>query len=226
MVPDTAPLDTAPSDTAPPDTAPPDTVVFDIGNVLLAWDPAMAFAGVLDPTELEEFMAEVDFAAWNHAQDAGRTWADGLADLEMRHPHRAQDARLYVERYRETVTGEVEGTAEVVAELAAAGTRLLALTNWSAETFPWARATFDVLARFEGIVVSGDERLAKPDPALFALLVERYALDPTSTVFVDDSPVNVAAAEVAGLGALRFVDAPTLRRDLRALGLPVAATSD
>ena len=107
----------------------------------------------------------------------------------------------------------------ILAELHAAGTRLVGLTNWSAETFPYAEAAFDFLALFEGIVVSGREGVAKPDPSVFDLLLTRYDLDPASTVFVDDSPTNVAAAAAAGLTALVFTGADRLRADLTRLGL-------
>jgi 2-haloacid dehalogenase len=107
----------------------------------------------------------------------------------------------------------------ILEELHAAGTRLVALTNWSAELFPHAEAAFDFLALFEGIVVSGREGVAKPDPAVFDLLLSRYDLDPGNTVFVDDSPANVAAAAAVGLTALVFTGADRLRADLSRLGL-------
>ena len=111
------------------------------------------------------------------------------------------------------------GTVQLLRDLHTAGVRLLALTNWSAETFPHARAMFAFLSLFEDVVVSGEERLAKPDLAVFRLVLDRYRLDPTRTVFVDDSPRNVAAAASAGLVAVRFHDATRLRDDLRRLGL-------
>ena len=200
-----------------------DTVVFDIGNVLLAWDPRAALRMVYDDEAVEAYLEEVDFLAWNHEQDSGRTWAEGEAELVARFPHHARVVPAYREHFHRTITGPVEGTWQVVEELREAGVRLLALTNWSAELFPWARSTFAVLDHFEGIVVSGEERIAKPDPAVFDLLVERYRLAPQRTAFVDDSPRNVAAAADAGLHALAFTDAGTLRRDLSALGLPVGA---
>jgi 2-haloacid dehalogenase len=107
----------------------------------------------------------------------------------------------------------------ILAELRAAGVRLLALTNWSAETFPIGAARFPFLAWFEAVIVSGEERLVKPDPAIFRLLVERHGLEPEGTVFVDDLAANVAAAAALGFRALRFSYAPSLRRDLVALGL-------
>ncbi len=197
------------------------TVVFDIGNVLLRWDPARAFVGVLEPSAVITFMDEIDFAAWNHAQDAGRTFDEGVAAVAERWPQHVESLHTYRRNFTRTVVGEIAGSAQVVEELQAADVRLLALTNWSAETFPWARSSFGVLDLFEGIVVSGVEGVAKPDPAVFALLIDRYGIDPRQAVFVDDSPANVAAASGAGLTGLVFTDAMDLRDGLRALGLPL-----
>lgn len=201
-------------------------VVFDLGGVLIDWDPRYLYRRLLpDDDAVERFLQEVDFAAWNHRQDAGASWAEAVEAHSARHPHRRELLAAYPARFRETLGGEVPGTTDVLRELHDAGVRLLALTNWSAETFPQARELFDFLDLFEDIVVSGEEQLAKPDPAVFRLLLDRHRLDPGATVFVDDSAANVAAAAGAGLVALRFRDAATLREQLQALGLlPPAAT--
>jgi 2-haloacid dehalogenase len=196
-----------------------DTVIFDIGNVLLKWDPALAFIGVLEPADIETFMDEIDFASWNHAQDAGRSLAEGVAAVAERWPQHVEAVRAYGRNFTRTIVGEIPGSARVVEELRAANVRLLALTNWSAETFPWARESFGVLDQFEGIVVSGLEGVAKPDPAIFGLLIERYGVDPGRAVFVDDSQINVSAAARAGMTGLVFTGPDDLRRGLRALGL-------
>lgn len=196
-----------------------DTVIFDIGNVLLKWDPALAFIGVLEPADVETFMEEIDFASWNHAQDAGRSLAGGVAAVAERWPQHVEAVRAYGRNFTRTIVGEIPGSARVVEELRVGSVRLLALTNWSAETFPWARESFGVLDQFEGIVVSGLEGIAKPDPEIYSLLVERYGVDPARAVFIDDSPVNVSAAAKAGIAGLVFTGSDDLRRDLRALGL-------
>jgi 2-haloacid dehalogenase len=204
----------------------PAAVVFDLGGVLIHWDPRHLYRRLLpDDEEVEAFLDEVGFLAWNHEQDAGAGWAEAVASHSARFPHRAELLAAYPARFPETLAGQVEGTVALVQELHAAGTRLVGLTNWSAELFPHAEETFAFLELFEGVLVSGREGVAKPDPAVFALLLERYRLDPAATVFVDDSPVNVAAAESAGLVALLFTDPEQLRRDLRRLGLPVGAGS-
>jgi len=125
----------------------------------------------------------------------------------------------YRQHFAETLTGMVPGTGALIAELAQNAVHLVALTNWSAETFPHALQRFGLLRRFEGIVVSGAERLAKPDPAIFELLCRRYAVDPSRCAFVDDSPANVAAAASVGMRGIQFTDADRLRADLVDLGL-------
>lgn len=197
------------------------TVVFDLGGVLIDWDPRYLYRALLGTDEeIEAFLAEVDFAGWNHAMDAGQgTWADSVAGLAERFPHRRELLAAYPARFAETMAGPIEGTVAVLRDLSSRGVPLLALTNWSAETFPVARERFGFLDLFSGIVVSGEERVAKPDPAVFALLVERFDLDPASTVLVDDRQVNVEAARSAGLRGLLFTDPGRLRRDLSRLGL-------
>jgi 2-haloacid dehalogenase len=122
--------------------------------------------------------------------------------------------------------GEIPDAVEVLTELKALGLRLYALTNWSHETFPVARRRFAFLDCFDGIVVSGEERLIKPDPAIFRRLLTRYDITPAHAVYIDDSPRNVVAAADVGLHALRFVDAHRLREDLIALGLPLASSTE
>jgi 2-haloacid dehalogenase len=197
----------------------PTAVVFDLGGVLVDWDPRYLYRRLLPEDEVDDCLDEVDFGAWNYRADAGGRWADAVAEQAARFPHRAELLAAYPERFRETLGGEVPGTVQLLRDLHAAGVRLLALTNWSAETFPHARAMFAFLALFEDVVVSGEERLAKPDPAVFRLVLDRYRLDPARTLFVDDSPRNVAAAAAVGLVALQFHDAVRLRTDLQRLGL-------
>jgi 2-haloacid dehalogenase len=203
------------------------TVVFDLGGVLIDWNPRYLYRKLMAEDDIDPFLDEIGFFAWNHAQDAGGTWADAVEVLAARHPHRRDLIAAFPSRFPETLGGAIEESVAVLDELQRAGTtRLLALTNWSSETFPHARATFGFLDRFEGIVVSGDEGVAKPDPTLFATLIDRYALVPDETVFIDDSPVNVEAARALGLVGLRFTDPEQLRADLSRLGLLDGAGSD
>ena len=195
------------------------TVVFDLGGVVLRWEPHRAFHGVLEPDDVQPFLDEVDFRSWNHLHDAGRPFAEGVLELSERFPHHTEAIAAYPRNHHLTVTGQIDATVDVIDQLRHRGVRLLALTNWSAETFPWARRTFSALQSFEGIVVSGEEGVAKPDPRLYQVLLDRYQVRPTNAVFVDDAQVNVEAAIALGMHGLRFTGADALRTDLSRLGL-------
>lgn len=210
-----------------PDDPAVDAVVFDLGNVLVRWEPERAWAD-LDPATVAAFHEEVDFMAWNHTLDAGVATAEAVAHVASTAPRHEPVVATYVERFLDTLAGGVEGTRAVVEELAASDVRLVALTNWSAELFERARPVLEdvaALSAFEGVVVSGVERLAKPDPAVFRLLLDRYGLQAARTAFVDDSPRNVQAASALGIRAIHFTGASQLRAELAALGLPVRAGS-
>jgi 2-haloacid dehalogenase len=197
-----------------------DAVVFDLGGVLIDWDPRYLYRKLLaDEAAVEEFLATVCTPEWNAEQDRGRPFAEAVAELVERHPAHAAAIAAYHERWTEMLGGEVPGTVAVLAELRAAGVPLYALSNWSAETFRLTRGRFPFLEWFDGLVVSGEERVTKPDRRIFELLIERFGLVPAATVFVDDSPANVAAARDLGIDAVRFRDADGLRRDLAARGL-------
>ena len=195
-------------------------VVFDLGGVLIDWDPRYLYRKLLDDeATVEEFLATVCTPEWNAEQDRGRPFAEGVAELVERHPVHAAAITAYHERWPEMLGGAVGGTVEVLAELRAAGVPVYALTNWSAETFGIARERFEFLEWFDGVLVSGEERMIKPDPAIFRLLLDRFGLDPGATFYIDDSPANVAAADRLGFDAVRFTSPAQLRRDLEARGL-------
>ena len=199
---------------------PVKAVVFDLGGVLIDWDPRYLYRKLLDDeAAVEEFLATVCTPAWNAEQDRGRPFAEGVAELVERHPVHAAAITAYHERWPEMLGGAVGGTVEVLAELRAAGVPVYALTNWSAETFGIARERFEFLEWFDGVLVSGEERMIKPDPAIFRLLLDRFGLDPGATFYIDDSPANVAAADRLGFDAVRFTSPAQLRRDLEARGL-------
>ena len=201
-------------------------VVFDLGGVLIDWDPRYLYRALFDDeAAMEDFLATVTTPEWNRAQDAGRPWTEAIEDLTRHHPERRDLIAAYWERWPETLGDAIRPAVDVLDELAATGIRLFALTNWSGETFPIARPRYPFLDWFEGIVVSGDERLIKPDPRIFEVLLGRYDLDPASTLFIDDHADNVDAAASLGIVAIRFVDADTLRADLRRFGLLPGAPS-
>jgi 2-haloacid dehalogenase len=196
---------------------PVKAVVFDLGGVLIDWDPRYLYRKLLaDEAAVEEFLATVCTPEWNAEQDRGRPFAEGVAELVERHPAHAAAIAAYAERWPEMLGGDIPETVELLAELRAAGTPLYALTNWSAETFEVARERFEFLSWFDGVLVSGEERLIKPDPRFFRLLLERFGLDPEATFYVDDSEPNVAVARELGLDAVRFTGPERLRRELAA----------
>ncbi|HEY6706305.1 MAG TPA: HAD family phosphatase [Actinomycetota bacterium] len=199
---------------------PVKAVVFDLGGVLIDWDPRYLYRKLLDgEAAMEEFLATVCTPEWNAEQDRGRPFAEGVAELVERHPVHAAAITAYHERWPEMLGGAVGGTVEVLAELRAAGVPVYALTNWSAETFGIARERFEFLEWFDGVLVSGEERMIKPDPAIFRLLLDRFGLDPEATFYVDDSEPNVEAAGRLGFDAVRFTGTEQLRRDLVARGM-------
>ncbi|MDE1963384.1 MAG: HAD family phosphatase [Xanthomonadaceae bacterium] len=199
-----------------------DTVVFDLGGVLVDWDPRYLYRTLFDDkAAMERFLAEVCTPAWNLAQDAGRPWAEAVATLSAQHPAFAREIAAFHARWPETLRGPIQPTVDLLARLRDADVRLYALTNWSQETFPHARERFDFLDWFAGIVVSGEERLVKPDPEIYRRLIRRYAIDPARALYIDDSAKNVAAAEALGMHGWHFRGADGLRTRLQALGLPV-----
>ncbi|HEV3013247.1 MAG TPA: HAD family phosphatase [Actinomycetota bacterium] len=195
-------------------------VVFDLGGVLIDWDPRYLYRKLLaDEAAVEEFLATVCTPEWNAEQDRGRPFAEGVAELVERHPVHAAAITAYHERWTEMLGGDIAGTVELLAELRATGVPLYALTNWSAETFGIARERYQFLEWFDGVLVSGEERMIKPEPAIFRLLLDRFGLDPGAAFYVDDSPANVAAASELGFDAVRFTGPEQLRRDLADRGL-------
>ncbi len=197
-----------------------DTVVFDVGNVLILWDPRNLYRKLLpDPAEMERFLAEVCTDAWNLEQDRGRSWAEAIAERLPLFPQHEALIRAYSERWHEMVPGEVPGTVAVMEELRAAGVPLYAITNFSTEKFAEAQVRFPFLRQFRDVVVSGEEKLVKPDPAIYRRLLARNGLEAGRCLFIDDSEKNVRGAEAVGMRAHHFREAGTLRAALVELGL-------
>ena len=198
-------------------------VVLDLGNVLIDWQPVHAIAAVVGREEAERFLAatDFDFMAWNHGPDSGGSWDDAEAYILREHPRWAEHALSYRPHFAASLVGEVPGTADVVRDLHRAGLPLWGLTNWSYELYPQAPARFEVLGLLDGVVVSGDEGVAKPDAAAYLLVAERSGLPLDRLVFVDDKELNVAAACRLGMDGILFTDAARLRTDLRDRGLLV-----
>jgi len=206
-----------------PDAAPHrrSVVVFDVGGVLLQWDPRhlyrKLFAG--DDAAMEHFLGNVCTEEWNERQDAGRTFADAAAELLPAHADKAHLIHAFGRRFDEMIPGAIEETVDILRELKRAGVPLYAVTNWSAETFPSAQNRFDFLAEFDGIVVSGEEGVIKPDPRIFRILLDRYDIPAHAAVFIDDNPANAEAATNLGIHGIHFRSPQQLRRELVELGL-------
>lgn len=196
-------------------------VVFDLGGVLIDWDPRHLYRQLFDGDDpaMERFLAEVCTGAWNERQDAGRPFAEAVAELVLRHPEQRALIEAYHLRWPEMVAGPIDGSVEILAELREAGYELHALTNWSAETFALTRPRFDFLTWFESILVSADVRLIKPDPRIFRLLLERIGREARACIYIDDSRRNVDAAAALGFDAIHFQGAGPLRADLLRRGL-------
>lgn len=197
-----------------------DTFVFDLGNVLISWDPRRVYTQLFDSEmEMERFLAEVCNHDWNVQMDGGRPFADGIAELVERHPEKAGLIRAYRERWPEMLGGPIPGTVEILSTLHSRDRRLFALTNWSHETFPIARGLYDFLNWFGYIAVSGELGLVKPDPAIFRHLIAACGIDPARTLFIDDSLANVQAAARLGFATHHFKRPSLLRNQLSEWGL-------
>ncbi|MGA2574587.1 MAG: HAD family phosphatase [Bryobacteraceae bacterium] len=195
--------------------------VFDLGGVLVDWDPRhlyrKLFAG--DDHAMEHFLATVCTPSWNLRQDAGRSFADACAELKLAHPDEAGLIDAWIQRYDEMLAGPISGTVEILAELRSRGVPLYALSSWSAETFPVAQKRFEFLKWFQGVLLSGGVRLLKPDVAFFQLFLETFAVNPAQAVYIDDLRPNVEAAAALGMHGILFTDPPALRRELVSVGL-------
>ncbi len=198
-----------------------EAVIYDIGNVLIRWDVRALYRTIFDdPEEMERFLAEVWTPLENDRCDRGAPFAEVIAERVALHPHHEHAIRAAWDRWIETVPGPVEGAWELVADLDDRGVRLYGLSNFSAETFPLVRNAYPGFERFRDVVISGDHPgLAKPDHELFRILLDRHGLEPSRTLFVDDSPANTAAAAELGLLTVTFEDTDAFRKELAALGV-------
>jgi 2-haloacid dehalogenase len=201
--------------------AAPASVVFDVGNVLVDWNPRAVFAQhIADPARLDRFLGEVATMDWHLQHDAGRDFAETSAERIALFPDEAENIRRWGAEFGATIGDLLPGMADLVADLDARQVPLYAITNFSHEFWPPFRAREAALFdRFRDILVSGEVKLVKPDPAIYALALKRFGLGPGEALFVDDRQENVEAAERAGLAGHLFRDAQTLRAELKATGL-------
>jgi 2-haloacid dehalogenase len=196
-------------------------VIFDVGNVLYGWDPDSFLERQIPEDEARlRFIEDVDLWGWHDTLDAGRPFDEAAAELSEKFPDYAAFISAWGERFGETISDPVPGVHAVVEELRARGVPLFAITNFSAEFWAPFREREDAFfRRFEGIVVSGEEKLLKPDPAIYYRALDRFRLKPEEALFVDDRKINVEGAEAVGMRGHLFTGAEDLRRRLEAEGL-------
>ena len=200
-----------------------EAVVFDVGRVLYQWRLAALVDKLTDdPAMRDHVLAEVITEDWHFQHDAGRPLAEMVPERIAAFPHHARFLNAYATRFNETSPGPVPGSLEILRELHAARVPLFAITNFGAEFWAAFRPTAPIFDLFRDIVVSGEEKLVKPDPAIFALAAERFGHAPRAMLFVDDNAANVGAARDGGWHSHHFIDAPTLRAELVARGLLTA----
>jgi 2-haloacid dehalogenase len=196
------------------------TVVFDVGRVLFEWDLRHLFAKLIpDSEELDWFLTHVVTPEWHFQHDAGRPLADMTVELTAQYPHYGPLIEAYRTRFNETIPGPVPGSLDIVHDLAAQGVPLFAITNFGAEFWDMFRPTQPIFDLFGDIVVSGVEKLAKPDPAIYLLALERFGLQHGEAMFIDDNHANVVSARANGFVAYHFQDAKSLRAELSAYRL-------
>ncbi|HSI17182.1 MAG TPA: HAD family phosphatase [Sphingomonas sp.] len=199
----------------------PHAVIFDVGRVLVDWEIRFLYERLIPEGEaLDAFLRDVVTPEWHFQHDAGRPFAETSAELTAQYPHHAELIQLFGPRFNDTNSSAIPGMPELLAELDSAGVPLFAITNFSGEFFPPFRRKYpDMFDRFRDIVVSGDEKMMKPDPAIYRLALDRFGLKAQEAVFVDDNRDNVAGAAALGIHAILFTDEPALRAELAGLGL-------
>ncbi|HSD37724.1 MAG TPA: HAD family phosphatase [Rhodocyclaceae bacterium] len=204
------------------DTVAIDTVVFDLGNVLIPWDIRWLLRKIFDnETAVESFISDADIMTWHAQQDAGYPVAQAILEHSAKHPQHAHAIRAVYERWSETMKPAFAESVALLYELKEKGFRLYALSNFSAELFYQSRERYDFWDAFEGIVLSGEEGVNKPDPKIYNTLFERYAVKPESSAFLDDSLANVVSSRELGMRAVHFTNAAAARVELRKMGLAV-----
>lgn len=196
-------------------------IVFDFGSVLMDWNPHYLFDKMMgnDPKAVDDFLAEVDFSTWNPEQDRGRSFAEGTALLIAKFPKYAELIRAYDERYHETVGGCIQPTVDILRELKDLGYTLYGLSNWSAEKFSQVRLDYPFFEWFDGIVLSGEVGMIKPNRDIYELLLKRVGRPAGECLFIDDHMPNIQTAQVLGFQTIQFKSAEHLRSELESRGL-------
>jgi 2-haloacid dehalogenase len=195
--------------------------IFDLGGVVIDWNPRYLYRKLFDGNDraMEHFLATVCTPSWNELQDGGRTFADACASLKATHPGETELIDAWFKRYDEMLGGEIPGTIEILTEMRSRGITLYALSNWSTETFPLALSRFECLKWFQGVLLSGEVRLLKPDRRIFEVFLKTFAIDPARAIYIDDRRANVEVAASFGMYGVLFTDSHSLRAELMKEGL-------
>ncbi len=197
--------------------------IFDLGGVVIDWNPRYLYRKLFDGNEtaMEDFLATVCTPSWNDQQDAGRSFAEGCNSLKLLHPGKAELIDAWFQRYDEMFGGEIPGTVDILRELRSRGVPTFALSNWSAETFPIAVNRFECLSWFNGVLLSGEVKLLKPDRRIFEVFLHTFQIQPNRAIYIDDRSENVEAAVKLGMRGIVFTDSRALRAELTRVGLLV-----
>jgi 2-haloacid dehalogenase len=197
------------------------TVIFDLGGVLIDWNPRHLYRKIFNTEEeVTWFLENVCTGEWNDQQDAGRSFEEATEELVQKFPDHEEAIRAWYGRWQETISGPIHGTVDLLKTIKDSGKyKLYALTNWSAETFPWALDNFEFLHWFEGIVVSGVEKTRKPFPDFYQILFDRYNINPAQAVFIDDNVKNVIGSREVGLPVIHFQTPDQLKEELIKLNI-------
>lgn len=200
-----------------PVKSPIQGIIFDFGGVLLDWDPRNLYQRFFpgQPQAMEDFLAEIRFSEWNARQDKGRPFAEGIADLSAQFPHYAHLIQAYYDNWEDSITGAISGTVDILHRLKQDGRTLYGLSNWSAETFPRVRNEYPFFDWFDDILLSGDVKLNKPDPAIFNLLLDKIGRPAPECVLIDDSQPNIDTAKKLSFNTIHFQSPPQLQSELQ-----------
>jgi len=195
------------------------TIVFDLGGVLLDWNPRYLYNQIFsDQEEMEYFLAEICSPSWNAQMDAEKSFQEGIGELLPKYPDYSEQIQMYHERWIEMLRGEIPDSVEVLRELKDSGCQLAALSNWSVETFPKVKDQYDFLGWFNPLILSGEVGVAKPDPSIYQILLQKLDRPPDHCVFIDDVLENITEAERQGFETIHFISGESLRADLEERG--------
>ena len=196
-------------------------IIFDYGNVLIEWNPRYVYNKYFpnDPEAMERFFKEVDFLGWNAKQDKGRTFKDGVADLSAQFPHYAHLIQAYHDHWKDSIGISYTATVEIMKQLKQKGYPLYGLSNWSAETFPYAQEKFDFFHLLDDMVISGEVGFIKPEPEIYQLLLDKIKRPAQECLFIDDSLPNIEQANTMGFVTILFQSPEQLKEQLKRFGL-------